>query len=104
MALKIRLSRGGSKKKPYYRIVIAESTSPRDGRFIERIGSYNPMVSHDNKDRYTIDEERVKYWMSVGAKATERVAKLLGILNLAPAPVLREQPKKSKPKKETTAA
>ena len=64
MALKIRLSRGGAKKKPFYRIVVAEATSPRDGKFVEKIGSYNPMVDHDNKDRLVIDAERVKYWIS----------------------------------------
>ena len=64
MALKIRLSRGGAKKKPFYRIVVAEATSPRDGKFVEKIGSYNPMVDHDNKERLVIDAERVKYWIS----------------------------------------
>ena len=67
MALKIRLSRGGAKKKPFYRIVVAEATSPRDGKFVEKIGSYNPMVDHDNKERLVIDPERVKYWISKGA-------------------------------------
>ena len=75
MALKIRLSRGGAKKKPFYRIVVAETTSPRDGKFVEKIGSYNPMVDDDNKERLVIDAERVKYWISKGAKPTLRVSK-----------------------------
>ncbi|MDR2075024.1 MAG: 30S ribosomal protein S16 [Holosporales bacterium] len=77
MALKIRLARGGAKKRPFYRIVVAENTAPRDGRFVERLGSYNPLLEKENKERVIIDVDRVKYWMSVGAAATDRVLKLL---------------------------
>ena len=89
-----------AKKKPFYRIVIAEHTSPRDGKFVERIGSYNPMVANDHAERYVIDQDRAKHWLSVGAKPTERVAKIFGIVGLSEAPALREQPKKSAPKKK----
>ena len=97
MALKIRLSRGGAKKKPFYRIVVAESLSPRDGKFIERLGSYDPMVE---SDRITLNVERIKYWISKGAKPTLRVAKLLSKDGIVSAPVIREQPIKSAPGKK----
>ena len=100
MALKIRLSRGGAKKKPFYRIVVAEATSPRDGKFVEKIGSYNPMVDHDNKERLVIDAERVKYWISKGAKPTLRVSKLISKDGLVEKPIINEQPKKSAPGKK----
>ena len=100
MALKIRLSRGGAKKKPFYRIVVAEATSPRDGKFVEKIGSYNPMVDHDNKERLVIDAERVKYWISKGAKPTLRVSKLISKDGLVDKPIINEQPKKSAPGKK----
>ena len=77
MATKIRLARGGSKKRPYYRIVVADIRSPRDGRFIERIGSYNPLLGKDNPDRVKLDAERAKHWVSVGAQPTDRVARFL---------------------------
>ena len=77
MATSIRLSRGGSKKRPYYKIVVADSRSPRDGRFIERIGSYNPLLGKDNPDRVKLDAERAKHWVSVGAQPTDRVARFL---------------------------
>jgi small subunit ribosomal protein S16 len=77
MAVKIRLARGGAKKRPFYRIVVAEATAPRDGRFIERIGSYNPMLGKDNADRIVLDEDRVKHWLSVGAQPTDRVLRFL---------------------------
>ncbi len=86
MALKIRLARGGSKKRPFYRIVVSESTSPRDGRFVERVGSYNPLLSHDRAERVVIDSERVKHWLSVGAKPTDRVALFLGKAGIVPMP------------------
>jgi len=97
MALKIRLARGGAKKRPYYRIVVAEASAPRDGRFVERVGSYNPMVPKDHPERLTLDSERAMYWISKGAKPTERVQKMMAQLGLIEAPVLREQPKKSAP-------
>ncbi len=77
MATSIRLSRGGSKKRPYYKIVVADSRSPRDGRFIERIGSYNPLLAKDNPERVKLDAERAKHWISVGAQPTDRVARFL---------------------------
>ncbi|MCF6344452.1 MAG: 30S ribosomal protein S16 [Devosiaceae bacterium] len=77
MALKIRLARAGSKKRPYYHIVIADARAPRDGRFIERIGSYSPLLAKDSADRVKVNVERAKYWLSVGAQATDRVARFL---------------------------
>lgn len=82
MALKIRLSRGGAKKRPFYRIVVADIRSPRDGRFIEKLGTFNPLLAKDNETRLHVDEERVKYWMSVGAQPTDRVARMLKPLGL----------------------
>jgi small subunit ribosomal protein S16 len=82
MALKIRLSRGGSKKRPYYRIVVAEATAPRDGRFIEKIGTFNPLLPREKPDRLKLDQERVKHWLKVGAQPTDRVLKLLDTLGL----------------------
>ena len=100
MALKIRLSRGGSKKRPFYRIVVAEAAAPRDGRYVERIGHYNPMVAKDNDQRLVVDGERVKHWMGLGAKPTERVQKLLASLSLSAPVEMRDQPKKSAPGKK----
>lgn len=82
MATSIRLSRGGSKKRPYYRIVVADSRSPRDGRFIERIGSYNPLLAKDNADRVKIDVERAAHWIGVGAQPTDRVARFLDAVGI----------------------
>lgn len=98
MAVKIRLARGGSKQNPYYRIVVADSRCPRDGRFIERVGSYNPMLAADRADRVVLNEDRIRHWLSVGAQPTDRVALFLSRANLGPAPVRTEQPQKSKPK------
>lgn len=95
MALKIRLSRGGSKKRPFYRIVVAEAASPRDGRYVERVGHYNPMLPKDDETRLVVNGERVAHWMGMGAQPTDRVHKLLASLNLAPAFTYNEQPKKS---------
>ena len=95
MALKIRLSRGGSKKRPFYRIVVAEAASPRDGRYVERLGHYNPMTAKDNDQRLVVNGERVAYWLGLGAQPTERVQKLLASLELMAPVKLREQPKKS---------
>ena len=77
MATSIRLARGGSKKRPYYKIVVADSRSPRDGRFIERIGSYNPLLAKDNPERIKLDADRAKHWLSVGAQPSDRVARFL---------------------------
>ncbi len=98
MAVRIRLSRGGSKKRPFYRIVAADQRAPRDGRFIEKLGTYNPLLPQDHEQRLVINEERVKYWLGVGAQPTERLHKMLSNLGLVKAPVKREQPKKSAPK------
>lgn len=98
MAVRIRLSRGGSKKRPFYRIVVADARAPRDGRFIERIGSYNPMLPQDHADRLVIDEAKVKEWIAKGATPTERLAKMFSNLGLVAKPVIAAQPKKSAPK------
>ena len=83
MSVKIRLARGGSKKRPYYRIVVADIRSPRDGRFIEKVGSWNPILPKDSADRVKLDEERIKYWLSVGAQPTDRVMRFLDQAGLA---------------------
>ena len=96
MATSIRLARGGSKKRPYYKIVVADSRSPRDGRFIERIGSYNPLLAKDNPERVKLDADRAKHWVSVGAQPTDRVARFLdaaGVLERA----ARNNPNKGVP-------
>ena len=98
MSVKIRLARGGAKKRPYYSIVVADVRSPRDGRFIEKIGTYNPMLAKDHPDRITLKEDRAKHWLSVGALPTERVARFFGLKGIAEMPAQRERPKKSQPK------
>ncbi len=103
MPLKIRLARAGAKKRPFYHIVVADANSPRDGRFIERLGTYNPMLPADHADRVKLLDERLKHWLSHGAQATERVARFLGRAGLAEMPVYREQPKQSAPKKKAQA-
>lgn len=100
MALKIRLARGGAKKRPFYRIVVAEASAPRDGRYVERVGTYNPMVPKDNDQRLVLKNERITYWLGQGAQPTERVQKMLASAGLTEAPVIREQPKKSAPGKK----
>ena len=77
MAMKIRLARGGSKKRPFYRIVAADSRMPRDGRFIEKLGTYNPLLPKDSEDRVKMDVERVQYWIGEGAQVTDRVSRML---------------------------
>ena len=100
MALKIRLARGGAKKRPFYRIVVAEASAPRDGRYVERVGTYNPMVPKDHEQRLALNGERISFWMSKGAQPTERVHKMLASAGLMAAPALRDQPKKSAPGKK----
>ena len=100
MGLKIRLARAGAKKRPYYHIVIADSRSPRDGRFIERVGSYNPMLPAEHAERIRLVPERITHWVSEGALPTERVAKFLGHAGLIPMPKYNEQPTQSAPKKK----
>ena len=101
MSVALRLSRGGSKKRPFFRIVAADIRSPRDGRFIERLGTYNPMKNKDDPQRITLNVERIKYWLSVGAKPTQRVQKFLANEKLADKPVVYEQTKQNKPRKKT---
>lgn len=98
MALKIRLARGGAKKRPFYRIVVAEATAPRDGRFVERVGSYNPILPAGHPERVVLDSERLKYWISVGAQPTERVERFMGVAGIIPMPVYAPRPDKSAPK------
>jgi len=97
--LKIRLSMGGVRKRPIYKIVIADSRAPRDGRFIEKIGSFNPLLSKDKKERISVEAERVKYWMSKGAKPTLRVSRILGEAQIMPMPKVGNNPLKAVPKK-----
>jgi small subunit ribosomal protein S16 len=98
MSLKIRLSRGGAKKRPFYRIVLADSRSPRDGKFIEKLGTYNPMLPADHAERLVMKEERIKHWLSVGAQPTDRVAKFFANAGYMGARVQSEQTKKPLPK------
>jgi small subunit ribosomal protein S16 len=98
MSLRIRLARGGAKKRPFYRIVVADSRSPRDGRFIEKIGFYNPMVEKNHPERLRLDEARAKYWLSVGATPSDRVARFLGQAEIVPMPAIPEQTKKNQPR------
>jgi small subunit ribosomal protein S16 len=98
MSLKIRLTRGGAKKRPYYSIVVADSRSPRDGRFIEKLGTYNPMVDKGHAERLVMKTERIQHWLSMGALPTDRVARFLGDAGLAPKPAIRETPQKSAPR------
>jgi small subunit ribosomal protein S16 len=100
MSLKIRLARAGAKKRPYYHIVLADSRSPRDGRFLEKLGSYNPMLPAEHEDRVHLSAERIQHWLGQGAVATDRVARFLGHAGIAPMPAWREQPVKSAPKKK----
>jgi small subunit ribosomal protein S16 len=98
MSLKIRLSRGGAKKRPFYSIVIADARSPRDGRFIERVGTYNPMVEKDHPERLVLKTERLKHWLSVGASPTDRVERFLADADLIAKKERVETPAKSAPK------
>ena len=100
MSLRIRLARGGAKKRPFYRIVVADSRSPRDGRFIEKIGTYNPMVAKDHEERVRLNEERARHWLSVGALPSDRVARFLGQAELMPVPPIPTQTHKNQPKKK----
>jgi small subunit ribosomal protein S16 len=98
MALKIRLARGGSKKRPFFQIVIADARSPRDGRFVEKVGTYNPMLPQESQERIRLNTDRIKYWLSVGAQPTDRVALFLGKAKLIEMPAIRQTPQKSAPK------
>jgi small subunit ribosomal protein S16 len=96
MALKIRLARGGAKKRPFYRIVIADVRSPRDGRFLEKVGSYDPMLPKDNENRVILDADRIQHWLSHGAKPTDRVHRFLDAAGLLKRDA-RNNPKKAEP-------
>ncbi len=98
MALRMRLTRKGGKKHPVYRIVVADSRSPRDGRFIERIGTYNPLLPRDHENRVTLNTERAQYWLNVGAQPSRRVATFLSHEGLGEKPAVPNQTKKHKPK------
>ena len=98
MALRIRMARAGAKKRPFYHIVVADSRSPRDGRVIERLGTYNPMLDKGHPDRVTLKIDRIKHWLSVGAKPSDRVHRFLADAGVLPKPEIRETPKKSAPK------
>jgi ribosomal protein S16 len=96
MSLKLRLARAGTKKRPFYHIVVADARSPRDGRFIEKLGTYNPLLAKDNEGRVVLDAERAQHWLSVGAQATDRVERFLdaaGLLKRSP----RNNPQKAEP-------
>jgi small subunit ribosomal protein S16 len=99
MALKIRLARGGSKKRPYYHVVVADARSPRDGRFLEKLGSWNPMLAKDDAKRVEINVERIKHWMDHGAQPTDRVMRFLDEAGAVKRDV-RSNPEKAKPGKK----
>ena len=98
--LKIRLSMGGAKKRPVYKIVVADSRFPRDGRFIEKLGSFNPLLPKEKKERIKLESERVKHWLSKGARPTVRVTRILGEVNIMPMPKAGNNPQKAIPKKD----
>ena len=98
--LKMRLSMGGTKKRPVYKIVVADSRFPRDGRFIEKLGFFNPLIPKEKKERMGLDVERVKYWLGQGAQPTTRVARILGENELMPMPANGNNPQKAIPKKD----
>ena len=98
--LKMRLSMGGTKKRPVYKIVVADSRFPRDGRFIEKLGFFNPLLPKDKKERIGLDAERVKYWLGQGAQPTTRVARILGENDIMPMPEKGNNPQKAIPKKD----
>jgi len=109
MAMKIRLARGGSKKRPFYRIVAADSRMPRDGRYIEKLGTYNPLLAKDSEERVKMDVERVQYWLGQGAQTTDRVARMLEAAGVVPKkdranPTKGEPGKKAKERAEEKAA
>ena len=98
--LKMRLSMGGTKKRPVYKIVVADSRFPRDGRFIEKLGFFNPLLPKDKKERVGLDIERIKYWLGQGARPTNRVARILGENEIMPMPAKGNNPHKAIPKKD----
>ncbi len=102
MALKLRLARAGTKKRPFYHIVVADARSPRDGRFIEKLGTFNPLLAKDNEGRVVLDAERAKHWLSVGAQPTDRVLRFLDVAGVANREA-RNNPNKAKPGEKATA-
>ena len=100
MALKIRLARHGAKKRPFYWIVIADARAPRDGKFKEKVGSYNPLLSREDKNRLIINEEKVRHWLAHGAQPTDRMRRFLADKKILPPIEIRETPKKSAPGKK----
>jgi small subunit ribosomal protein S16 len=102
--LKLRLSRGGTKKRPVYKIVVAESRFARDGRFIEKLGFFNPLLPKEKEDRIRLETDRIKYWISQGAKPTTRVARILGEKQIIPMPANSNNPQKAIPKKDRKKA
>ena len=100
MPVRIRLSRGGAKKRPYYRIVVADSRRARDGKFIDQVGTYNPMLNKDNPDRVKIDLEKAKEWIAKGAQPSDRVKLFLSTMGVGEKPVITEKTKKHLPKKK----
>ncbi len=103
MSVVIRLARAGTKKRPFYHVVVADSRFPRDGRFIERLGYFNPLMPKDNADRLKLDEEKVKAWLAKGAQPSDRVLRFLDAAGLAKRPA-RSNPQKAVPRKERKAA
>jgi small subunit ribosomal protein S16 len=98
--LKLRLSRGGTKKRPVYKVVVADSRRARDGRFIEKVGFFNPLLPKEKKERLSLEAERIKYWLGQGAQPTTRVARILGENEIIPMPANGNNPNKGIPKKE----
>ena len=98
MGLKIRLARAGAKKRPHYRIVVTDVRNPRDGRFLEKVGTYNPLLPKDNAERVRLNEERIKFWLDRGALPSDRVGRFLGEAKIIPMPAQRNNPNKAKPK------
>ena len=98
--LKIRLSRGGTKKRPVYKVVVADSRRARDGKFIEKVGFFNPLLPKDKKERVGLEAERIKYWLGQGAQPTARVARILGENDIIPMPANANNPNKAIPKKD----
>lgn len=99
MAVKLRLARGGAKKRPYYYIVVANATSPRDGRYIEQVGTFNPLLKKDDPERVKLDVERARHWLMVGAQPTDRVMRFLDAAGIAKR-TASNNPEKAKPKKK----
>lgn len=99
--LKLRMARRGTTNRPFYHIVAADSRKPRDGNYLEKLGTYNPLLAHTDPARLTLNTERIKYWLSVGAQPSERIAKLLAQNGIGKAPTITNKPKKSAPKKKS---